>query len=77
MTSKTLFGETQFLLSEPDEYSPSLESEASFISAFKKSDNSALFLAFDERTKLMRLWVKSLGAKLIERHTRQIFYSNT
>ncbi len=44
---KSLFIETEFLLLEPEEYTPTIDSEARFIKTFKKSNNSAILLALD------------------------------
>lgn len=47
---KQLFTETQFMLLEPDEYRPTIESESNFITSFQKSPNSILLLAENQES---------------------------
>ncbi|MEW8624858.1 MAG: GNAT family N-acetyltransferase [Candidatus Thiodiazotropha sp.] len=50
---RTLYNETDLLLFEPTEYRPTVESETAFITAFEKSNNSALFIAVVDNLDLV------------------------
>ncbi|MEH6442697.1 MAG: GNAT family N-acetyltransferase [Oceanospirillaceae bacterium] len=70
---KCLFRETQYLLLEPDEYSPSVESEAGFIKSFIASNNSSIFLAFNENSKLIGFMGVAGGATIRTKHKATVF----
>lgn len=70
---KSLFTETEFLLLEPEEYSPTIESEAGFISLFKNSKNSAVFLAIDSNSKVIGFMGVAGGTTNRTSHKATIF----
>jgi RimJ/RimL family protein N-acetyltransferase len=45
---RSLLRETEFLLLEPAEYAPTVETEVSFINGFQALKNSAVFIAVDD-----------------------------
>jgi len=45
---QSVLQQSRFLLLEPDEYQPTLESEINFIERFEKAENSTFLLALDE-----------------------------
>jgi RimJ/RimL family protein N-acetyltransferase len=70
---RTLFKETNFLLLEPSEYSPSIQSEAAFIKAFNKSANSTILLVFDEYSTLIGFMGVAGGTTNRAAHKADIF----
>jgi RimJ/RimL family protein N-acetyltransferase len=70
---RKLFNETNFLLLEPDEYNPTVESEKAFISAFEKSKNSAVFLAVDNNSNLVGFMGVAGGTTKRTAHKATIF----
>ena len=70
---KLLFKETEFLLLEPEEYSPTIDSETCFINAFNKSNNSSVFLAIDERENVIGFMGVAGGTTNRTSHKATIF----
>ena len=70
---KSLFKETEFLLLEPEEYKPTIESEGRFIKTFKKSNNSAVFLAIDNNSKVVGFMGIAGGTTNRSSHKAKIF----
>jgi RimJ/RimL family protein N-acetyltransferase len=70
---RKLFNETNFLLLEPDEYNPTVESETAFISVLKKSKNSAVFLALDNNSNLVGFMGVAGGTTKRTAHKATIF----
>ncbi len=68
-----LYRETNFLLLEPDEYNPTVKSEAAFISAFRQSGNSTVLLAFADKTRLIGFMGVAGGTTNRSAHKATIF----
>ena len=68
-----LFTETDFLLWEPEECQPTLETEINFIKMLTRSENSNLLLAFNEDGELIGFMAIVGGNANRIRHNADVF----